>query len=73
MKKTYATFTLALFGLGINAQTWQWARSAGKIDEAGNKIAVDASGNSYVIGNFRSASITFGTITLTNHSNVNVF
>jgi hypothetical protein len=51
------------------AQTtnWQWARSAGTTGgEAVLGTASDNSGNLYVIGWYSSATITFGTITLTN-------
>src|ERR1017187_277119 len=44
-----------------------WAKSLGDND-AGNGIAVDDSGNSYVIGSYASSTITFGTTTLTNDS-----
>ncbi|MBK6522010.1 MAG: SBBP repeat-containing protein [Sphingobacteriaceae bacterium] len=47
--------------------TWQWAKSAGSTGyEAALGTAADNSGNLYVIGWYSSATITFGSITLTN-------
>ncbi|MEO8146087.1 MAG: SBBP repeat-containing protein [Bacteroidia bacterium] len=49
------------------APDWQWAKSAGGVDNAfSGGIAVDAYGNSYITGHFEGPSITFGSITLTN-------
>ena len=44
-----------------------WAKSSGGTSEDyGKSIATDASGNIYLLGNFRSPTITFGTSTFTN-------
>lgn len=44
-----------------------WAKNAGgNLLDFSQSISTDASGNSYVAGGFRSATITFGSTTLTN-------
>lgn len=58
--------TVVLSGAS-RAQDWQWARSAGGSGgEYALDVAVDRSGNSYVIGQFSSSSVTFGGTTLLN-------
>lgn len=57
------------------AQTpsWAWAKSAGgNSTDYGKSVATDASGNVFVVGTFKSTSITFGTNTLTN-PNISTF
>src|SRR6185436_15718430 len=59
-----------------NAQTpsWLWAKSAGGTSsEGGLSIATDAVDNIYVTGVFQSASITFGSTTLTNAGSNDIF
>jgi hypothetical protein len=76
MKKILTTTLLAMFWICMNAQTpdWLWVKSAGGtgIDE-GNDISSDANGNVYVSGCFDSPTITFGTTTLTNAGNLDIY
>lgn len=51
-----------------------WAKSfGGGFDDNATAIAIDASGNSYVVGNFISATMVCGTTTLTNSAFGDVF
>jgi hypothetical protein len=51
----------------IQAQDCLWAKSAGSAGyDNGNSTCTDANGNVYVVGDFGSITITFGTTTLTN-------
>ncbi|OJJ15937.1 hypothetical protein BKI52_37090 [marine bacterium AO1-C] len=44
----------------VQAQNYEWALGMGGTDfDAANDIAVDASGNVYVVGNFRSTNVDF--------------
>jgi len=78
MKKTITKLVtgIALMGTSMIAQTssWQWADGAGgTANEAGNGVAVDAAGNTYVTGSYLSSSITFGTTTLTNSGGIDFY
>lgn len=69
MKKQIMTI-LMLFSLMCSAQTpdWSWTQSSGGGNHGDWAYAtqVDNQGNIYVAGAFKSASITFGSIILTN-------
>ena len=79
---TFGTTTLTSSGyyddifvakLDINGN-WLWAKQAGGTsDDFGYGIAVDVYGNSYVTGYFYSSSCSFGTTTLTNSGNEDIF
>ncbi len=60
----YADIFLAKYAPNGNVL---WAKSAGGTNnDWANSVAVDASGNTYLAGDFGSSTITFDTITLTN-------
>ena len=68
-KQLLLTFFLFCVSLAAAGQDWQWAKEAGGSNFRESKsIAVDASGNSYVTGNY-ATSISFGTTTLTGSPN----
>ena len=78
---TFGTTTLTSSGyedifvakLDINGN-WLWAKQAGGTSsDIGYGIAVDAYGNSYVTGYFKSSSCSFGTITLTSSGYEDIF
>jgi hypothetical protein len=59
-----------------NAQTptWAWANGAGTTNsDNGSSIAIDVNGDIYIAGSFNGAPITFGSTTLTNSGNTDIF
>jgi len=57
-----------------SSANWLWAKQAGGTSsDIGYGIAVDAYGNSYVTGYFKSSSCSFGTITLTSSGYEDIF
>lgn len=76
MKKNYfitccSALLLSLqFLHAAQSPVWQWAKNgAGQFEDKSYSIAVDASGNSYITGHFASASLSFGSISVTNPNN----
>ena len=72
MKKIFPILLILVVSANSFAQAPNclWANSAGGAGEDdGQSVATDANGNVYVTGYFKSATITFGTITLTNADN----
>ncbi|MCF7792675.1 MAG: SBBP repeat-containing protein [Candidatus Cloacimonetes bacterium] len=66
-------FTLALISLSAQIPDWQWADAAGSDnDDNGNAIALDASGNIYVIGSFFS-TVDFGSHSITSNGWLDIF
>jgi len=76
-KKLYTTIILSIIVLfspfwisRLNAQDCLWAkRAGGSGSDNSQSVSTDASGNVYVTGSFTSATITFGSTTLTNSDN----
>jgi hypothetical protein len=76
MKKLYSLLTALLIIYSVQAQELvpTWAHTAGGSDnDHGAGVAVDHKGSVYVIGNFKSASVTLGSTTLTNQGNWDAF
>lgn len=53
---------------------WSWAKNgSGPGGEIVRGITADAAGNAYIVGYFQGATISFGSVVLTNSSNMDMF
>lgn len=71
MRKIVLLFSFIILSHFLIAQSpaWQWAVKGGGVNsEYAYGVATDQNGNIYITGSFRSASVTFGSFTLTNNS-----
>jgi hypothetical protein len=72
MKHTLQTIIICFLALALQMakaqnQDFLWAKSAGSIyGDNVSKSCTDVNGNVYIVGNYTSITITFGTTTLTN-------
>jgi hypothetical protein len=78
MKTVHLFVTLLLLSICLGnysqaqAPAWLWAKSSDGYSNA-NSVTEDASGNYFVTGSFASPTITFGTYTLTNTGENDIF
>lgn len=66
MKKNYFWIVLLLSNIAFSQPTFNWAKSMGGTDnDRVSDVAADADGNSYVTGEFKSATFTAGSFSIT--------
>jgi len=65
----FSIIIAVVINTNLCAQTIHWAQRAigNQLDE-GNGIAVDNNGNTYITGQYESATLEFGTVSITNNS-----
>lgn len=76
MKRLTLAFSFLFLSCFLLAQspTWQWAESSqGSGSDNANAVTTDPSGNVIVAGFFYSPTVSFGTFTLTNTGNYDLF
>ena len=69
MKKSIIITATLLLSINVFSQSpyWQWAKSGiGTALDDAYGVATDTAGNVYIVGEYQSSTITFGTATLTN-------
>src|SRR5688572_17219875 len=74
MKRVLFLISHFIFLLSFSQPSWQWAKGAGSSGyETGVYTAADTAGNVIVVGQFDSPYIVFGTDTLWQSSNSDMF
>lgn len=64
MRRIVLIISILAFTINVNAQTWQWSRNTGGVDdELAQGVITDLSGNVYVVGSYNSSTIQFGNTT----------
>ena len=75
MKRYLLLILLALIGLSLNAQSWQWAENinSGNAQAVPNSITTDIHGRVYVTGQYIADTIIFGNDSLINITSHNAY